>query len=249
MSGTEAPVRFVVVSARRSGSNMLCTLLDAHPDVLCHHELFNPRGVFAALSCRTAPWCMDELRQRDADPSGFLAQVWRRSAGYRAVGFKMTPGQSPSVLAAMLDDPGIRKIVLRRRNLVRTFVSERIAEAIDQWELYDAAERMPDRPRVRVDVGALLHHVADVQGFYRAVTGQMRATGQRWLEVAYETLAVHDAQSRLFDWLDVPALPEAVTARSVRQNPEPLEQLIANFREVQALLKNHPLSRALRDAD
>ena len=31
---------------------MLCTLLGSHEDVLCHHELFNPRGVFYALELR-----------------------------------------------------------------------------------------------------------------------------------------------------------------------------------------------------
>ena len=36
--------RFVILAAPRSGSNLLCTLLDSHPEILCHHEVFNPVG-------------------------------------------------------------------------------------------------------------------------------------------------------------------------------------------------------------
>ena len=51
-------VRFVVVAVRRAGSNMLCTLLDSHPAILCHHELFNPRGIFYALGLRGAGFAL-----------------------------------------------------------------------------------------------------------------------------------------------------------------------------------------------
>ena len=40
------PRRFVILAARRSGSNLLCSLLGSHPHVRCHHELFNPNGIF-----------------------------------------------------------------------------------------------------------------------------------------------------------------------------------------------------------
>ena len=36
--------RFVILAAPRSGSNLLCTLLNSHPEILCHHEVFNPVG-------------------------------------------------------------------------------------------------------------------------------------------------------------------------------------------------------------
>ena len=31
---------------------MLCTLLGSHPEILCHHEVFNPSGIFYALYYR-----------------------------------------------------------------------------------------------------------------------------------------------------------------------------------------------------
>ena len=44
--------RFVILAVPRTGSNLLCTLLNSHPEILCHHEVFNPQGIFTALTHR-----------------------------------------------------------------------------------------------------------------------------------------------------------------------------------------------------
>ena len=55
---------------------MLCTLLGSHEDVLCHHELFNPRGVYYAL----------ELRDGTFDLGGIASGIAIRSASSSASG-------------------------------------------------------------------------------------------------------------------------------------------------------------------
>ncbi len=239
--------RFVVLSARRAGSNMLCTILGAHPDVLCHHELFNPRGIFVALELRHAQ-PLGDLATRDRDPLAFLARAWAADApdlGRRWVGFKMTDRQQPVVLAAVLDDPDVAKLVLRRDDPVRAFVSERIAEVLDQWEVYDSRDLARERPRVRVDPEELRAHIAATRGYYDEITGRMAASGQRWLELRYEALTDLDEQRRAFAFLgarppDVPFAP-----RSVRQNGAPLAALITNYDELVRALQGGPLARFL----
>jgi LPS sulfotransferase NodH len=244
--GAEQPLRFVVLSARRAGSNMLCTILDAHPAVRCHHELFNPRGIFVALELRGQEHCFGDLSTRDRDPLGFLRQVWAASAQHAAVGFKMTREQQPEVLQAVLDDPGVRKIVLRRADLVRGFVSERIAERLDQWEVYDAAVLASPRPRVRIGVEELRRHVDEVEAYYRRITTALQRSGQAWLELHYEALSTLAEQARAFEHLGVAPPFQAIAARSVRQNPQPLHELVANHAELLAALHGDPLARSLQ---
>lgn len=236
--------RFVVLSARRAGSNMLCTILGAHPQVLCHHELFNPRGIFVALELRgRAPaW---ELAARDADPLGFLAQVWAAPHGRSRIGFKMTLRQAPTVLDAVLDDPGIDKLVLRREDLLRAFVSERIAEALDEWEVYAPEALTRQRPRVAVDPAALRSHVAGTHAYYEDVTGRLRDRGHRFIELRYEALETADEQRRMFAFLGVPPPPQPLPARSVRQNPEPLRALVDDYEALARALRGDPLERFL----
>ncbi len=241
----EAARRFVILSARRSGSNLLCTLIDSHPDALCHHELFNPRGIFTALDLRDMPTPLHDIAARERDPIAYLSQVWRYARGHACVGFKMTPGQHPDILQTVLDDAGVAKIVLRRNNPLRTLVSERIAERTGRWEAY-AGEACGQQaspgphPRVRIERDELDRHVRQVDAFYASVTDPMQRSGQRWLELHYESLFDAGEQQRLCAFLRLS--PRALQARSVRQNPEPLEQLLDNADALRRSLASTPLA-------
>ena len=68
--------RFVILAVPRTGSNLLCTLLNSHPQILCHHEIFNPAGVFAAPDYTGSDLKVDQLGERDDDEPGFLQRVW-----------------------------------------------------------------------------------------------------------------------------------------------------------------------------
>jgi LPS sulfotransferase NodH len=238
--------RFVILSARRSGSNLLCTLIDSHPDALCHHELFNPRGIFTALDLRDTATPLHDIATRERDPVAYLAQVWRYARGNACVGFKMTPEQHPEILQAVLEDSGIAKIVLRRDNPLRALVSERIADITGRWEAYVGEAGGQDidpaaRPRVHVERDELDRHVRQVQAFYDGLTDVMQRSDQRWLELRYESLFDADEQHRLCDYLGLS--PRPLQARSVRQNPEPLERLLDNADALRRSLASTPLAR------
>ncbi len=245
---TEAVRRFVILSARRSGSNLLCTLIDSHPDALCHHELFNPRGIFTALDLRDTATPLHDIAARERDPIAYLSQVWRYARGHACVGFKMTPEQHPEILQAVLEDSGIAKIVLRRNNPLRALVSERIADITGRWEAYAGDAGGQDinpaaQPRVHVERDELDRHVRQVQAFYDGLTGTMQRSDQRWLELRYESLFDADEQHRLCDFLGLS--PRPLQARSIRQNPEPLERLLDNADALRRSLASTPLARLL----
>lgn len=42
----EEPTRFVILSWKRTGSNLLCGMLHRHYQVTMHNELFNPIDIF-----------------------------------------------------------------------------------------------------------------------------------------------------------------------------------------------------------
>ncbi len=236
---TAAPRRFVILAARRSGSNLLCSLLGSHPEVRCHHELFNPNGIFTVLDERDEVTPADALAARDRDPLGFLERVWRDTRGARAIGFKMTPEQAPEVLAHVLADAGIAKIVLRRQNALRRLVSERIAGITGRWEAYDDASPLA-RPRIHVEAGELAEHAARVDAFHAGIETALLRRGQSSLSLRYECLFDPDEQARLLDFLDLP--PHPLRTRSIRQNPEPLDQLVENAPALRRALAGTPLA-------
>jgi LPS sulfotransferase NodH len=230
-----AIVRFVILAAPRTGSNMLCTLLGSHPDVLCHHELFNPDGIFYALDLRDGSLDLGDLEQRDRDPVAFLERIWSEHRGHSHVGFKMTHRQNEAVLDAVLRDRGVRKVVLRRRNRVRTYVSRLISEQTGRWEVYDEAELGREQPRVRVDVVALRQSVAENDAYYDDVERSLRDVGRPYLDVCYERLVAGEERTRLLEFLGLPHPDRAAATlrvRSVRQNPGTLRELVVNYDEL-----------------
>jgi len=242
-------VRFVIVAARRTGSNLLCTLLDSHPAILCHHELFNPRGIFQALSRREGDFDLGTIAERDEDPEAFLDRVWREARGHPCVGFKMTCGQAEATLRRVLGDRGVRKIVLHRRNRVKTWVSERMAEQLDQWEVYDEDALAAARPRLELGVRDLREHLARNEAFYERVEGSLEQSGQDFLRVDYEDLWTPEQRTRLLDFLDVRAGGMALTPGSVKQNPRDLRCVLANFEELAEALRGDELRDELLDLE
>src|SRR6516164_8567844 len=106
---SHATTRFVILAAPRTGSNMLCTLLHSHPEILCHHEVFNPNGIFYALGYRNGEIDLGTIDERDRSPIEFLARLWQHPIGFNCFGFKMTRGQDERVLQTVLEDCGIAR--------------------------------------------------------------------------------------------------------------------------------------------
>ncbi len=239
--------RFVILAAPRTGSNLLCTLLNSHPQVLCHHEVFNPNGVFTARDYQGKGLSVESLQQRDANPLGFLDRVWQSGTDSMCVGFKWTRGQNQDVLKSVLEDCGVKKIVLHRRNRIKTFVSEKIAQQTQQWEVYSPQELMLPRPQIQVELAELLQHMESNQRFYAELSAALSQSDQPHVEVEYETLFEREVQIRLFQFLAVSSPQIQPVAASVKQNPKDLRDTIANFTELAAQLPKGELLRELFD--
>jgi LPS sulfotransferase NodH len=238
--------RFVVLAAPRTGSNWLCSMLDSHPAVLCHHELFNPAGIHAALSWRGGAVDLDAalgtMEERDRAPLAFLERVWSQSCGCRAVGFKLNRGQNETAFAAALADPGIWKIVLRRDNRLKTFVSERIAACTGLWESYPDSPQSDGQVRIRVDLGELRRHIDENRAYYDSLTAEL--AGQDVLAVRYEDLVTSsDAWRPVFDFLAVGVAE--LHAETRKQNATDLREILLNFDEVAAALRGTELEAEL----
>lgn len=240
------PVRFVILAAPRTGSNMLCSMLNSHPQVLCHHELFNPEGIHYALDHRAGEIDLGSPAERDRDPEGFLAGLWQQSRGASALGFKLNRDQNDTAFRAVLADPDIRKIALVRRNRVQTFVSELIAQETGRWESYAFSDLRPYILKVHVDAQQLREHVARNKIYHAALHESLAATGQQCLDVAYEDLAEPAEQARILQYLGVAPAMTGLRPATVKINARDLRDLVANYTTLAAELSGSELEADLR---
>lgn len=236
----------MIIAPPRTGSNLLCTLLNSHPDILCHHEVFNPNGIFYALNLRDGSVQLGSLVDRDSDPMGFLDRLWQIPTDCSYVGFKMTRGQAPQVLESTLRDRGIKKLLLRRRNRVKTLVSELIAQETDQWELYCAEEKI-DPPKIQIGVTQLVDHATENQNFYNGILQTLVSLNQPYIELQYESLTSRIEQERILAFLGVQDPGRSLVPSSVKQTPGDLRTIISNFSELDSALSGTEYHRELHD--
>jgi LPS sulfotransferase NodH len=139
--------RFIVLGDARTGSNLLVDALNSHPQIVCFREVLNYVQDFVDYGVpgyddRDAEW----FAVRKANPARFLRE--RIFSGHaetvRAAGFKLHyahiwgfepqyHGLFERVLDALTRDTALRVVHLQRRNLLRSLLSLRLAQATGIW--------------------------------------------------------------------------------------------------------------------
>lgn len=207
--------RFVIVSRSRSGSNLLVSLLDAHPEIRVEGELLG--------------------RLEGRSPKDILDRLFRpHPPRVKAVGFKYFyyhPIDGDPAATADLLDPGTYRVVhLRRRNPLRTEISRRIAGRSDAWSRRRGREAPVERRRVRFTAEDLQRRLRQTRAWERAA--EVRWRGPGYLDVTYEDLATDPVMvsERVQRFLGVE--PRATRSPLRRQNPEPIRELLENYEEL-----------------
>ncbi len=214
--------RFVIFCPGRVGSELLVQLVDDHPGIACDAEI---------------------LSARRALPNRFVEfRAARRSRGVSAYGFKLIAEQLRFVQPirdprAWLEKQAARGtlITLERRDLLRQAISFTRAREIG-WHHHVGAP--PPSAPLWLDPAGVLAHLYVLEeslGWFGDVTGGLPA-----LRLCYEDdLETTEAQQRTVDriaeLLGLPSYP--VSATLVRSAPPDLHDAIANYGELEALLR------------
>lgn len=243
------PTRFVLLAAPRTGSNWLCTMLDSHPAILCHHEIFNPDFIRLSQSCSNGEIDLGTVAERDRAPLAVLQRVWANPLGRSVVGFKINRGQDERVFTAVLGDRSVRTIVLRRRNRVKSYVSEAVAMATGEWESYPYSPASAGQRRIDAHADALHAHIAANAAYYDGLYARLRERGDSPLELTYERLHDIDEQRRILAFLGVAPVGGELQALTRKQNSRDLRDIIRNFDQFAEQLAGTEFADELQSTD
>ena len=237
-SPTAITTRFIVLSEERSGSTLLVEELHRRwPEIRSKGE------------------CFSELIRSESDDFESVARrTFLDDSGEEIVGCKIFSGHvSEPQLRALLQLEGMRVIILRRRNQLRSYVSFKIAKKTKEWHWNQF--RLRDQPltaekrSITIDKRELFKGIIisnnRFQWFERATVGIPR------IDVWYEDLSAHldDELRRVATFLGAGAPAHENSPRLKRQNPEPLRDLVTNFDEVSEFLEDIGLAEFLIEED
>ena len=132
--------RFIILSAARTGSNVLASYLNSSEQIVCFRELFNwlAKEYIDFNVDGYDRFSAEDRALRDSDYKRFLQQrIFRpQPQGGRAVGVKMPYDHVwgyPGLLNWLAQDTELRVLHLKRRNQLRMLVSYKIALATGVW--------------------------------------------------------------------------------------------------------------------
>ena len=241
-------LRFVIVTAGRTGSTRLRLLLDSHPQLCCHGEIFGEN--LSTLAAAPDSPGLDALQaERAADPAQFLHTRVLQGAGHRAVGFKVLYEQMferwPGLVEALVADRRIHVVHLVRRNGLKRFMSEYFVGTVTHKHSVLRHEPLPEIQPVTIHVPSLLQNLHFLEA--RKTTTREIFKSHPWHEITYEDSAEDDSPGLqvLLDFLQVPRAPLTVGTRKIL--PDELSHLIANLDEVRSALQDSPFAACLEE--
>jgi LPS sulfotransferase NodH len=219
--GHQVDQRFAIVSNARTGSNYLLDGLKTSPAIRMYHEIFASHN-----------------REVGKGFQKILSTVFQyESKDTKLVGFKVfynhLTDDEWTKLAAHRD---LKVIHLTRRNRLRTIISLEIAFKTGQWTKASNSGG-PKEKRVTLDPLKLMKRLEQIEE--GEATTRVRFCDRSMLEIVYEELVQSPIEvfASVSNYLGVDGIDPG-KIRLKRQNPESVAQLVLNYKEVEAALKN-----------
>jgi LPS sulfotransferase NodH len=214
------PIRFAILCMGRSGSTMLQTMLDSHPNIRCFGELFHPNGGFADSG--------------NPDLSAFL-DATLASEQKAAIGFKM-PWNSLIIYPDVWDlfrRQQFRVILLTRENRLDQFLSMKLAIHNKMWHSFDDLGLHYPRERLHLDPVECLHHLQ----YFRFGDTMLREASHdlERATIDYRQLTNPTALAPIFSLLGVE--PQTLTPEVVRLRQGSQRDIIENYEELRESLR------------
>lgn len=244
-ASSEGAHKFVLVGTQRSGTTLVQTALDSHPDILCEGELFHMRRLFREIPKENYGepgyrWWLGRRLDRWAGHAMWRHAVVREYLEWfismhqsPALGFKLMwnqTGRFPEALSFVRRN-NFLLLHVRRRNSLRSLVSRFAAGARG---IHHSTEKV-STPRVTVPVDRLLPILQTIS----VENDNWKKLGNElpYLCVDYEDYVV-DTQienRRMLNFLGVSAdIP--IQSPLVKLTPNNLRDVIANYEAVERAL-------------
>jgi hypothetical protein len=206
-------INAVLASSGRKGTFMLLTALGSHPDVFAHDQVFSI-GTHAS-GTRTMRECFDRQRLGIAEHVAIVLPA------------SPTMTRPPDFWPAVFADRSIRVIHLRRRNMLRWYLSLELATLTGKWSCKDAPVEI--EPAITIDPYKAASAIATDLHCEWECSRQLAS--HQTIVIYYEDLQA-GSLSKAQELLG--AHPMAIRPTTKKQALRPLREAILNIEELEA---------------
>lgn len=229
--------RFFIFGLRRTGSTLLVSLLDSHPNIRCYSELFyqgrwkvHVRKFLKPLAFRYP----------------MLYLNWVCAIAFRpVVGFKLMVHHDEELnnLMEKLVQRNWRVISIRRRDVIHRVLSEAVLFTTRIPHSYGSSRQYHEK--IHIDESLFRKLLEENNRLERRETELLAKVPH--ISIVYEDDLANPQQwpqatKRILEFLDVPAIP--LSTRMVRTWETPYEQFVENYAKLVDIASSYNTNRS-----
>jgi hypothetical protein len=184
-------------------------MLNSHPDICCHGEIFSfglPLIGFAGISQDAKSNLVDFLKDlRDRSPLQVLRDIALYPGRFKAVGVKIKYSEwllekMSSTLDWLIASKDIKIIHLKRRNLLRRFVSHQLAKQTE-INVVVQKDRIPVYRKLTLSIDQCVSDIDFHQMQYKRFDRML--SGHHVIEICYEDMFYNESIQKILEFLQV----------------------------------------------
>lgn len=235
--------RFVVLTSPRSGSGWLIDMLNSHPAIVAHAELFHvERRTAPDYGARDLPYFEASLdrgrRVRLLHQVAYLRKLYAARPDVRVVGFKLTyvQAQANPALLPLLSLRRVRVVHLVRANLLAAAISWKVARESGTYHVRQG-EPANGQP-VSIDPEQLRSELEERELAIASARRRLERLHLPTLELSYEELVgrKEEALARVLRFLGLEPQVDLLESALQRGRSGPHLERLENAHEVRAAL-------------
>jgi hypothetical protein len=204
--------KFVIVTSQRSGSNMLVSMIDSHPQIRCFGELMRVtpdwmkrdgyRGVLRMLEKVDPVYREDTFRF--AHPHDFVNAVFSLVPNRQSYGFKQHLNQNPDFLYSLIKDPDWNILLLDRENKLAQYSSQKVSQATGQGNAPKGTKII--RVQVEFKENEFKKFVKQKEKEWDVIKQKLKSNGKNYFTIRYTDLISRSAKESMLQFLGVDSL-------------------------------------------
>lgn len=244
-------VKFVVVGVQRTGTTLIRTAIDSHPDIYCAGEVFKVASLrveqsyrgedgYAQYKSKNRLNVLKHYLRRSALTREYLDHLYATGA-HQAIGFKLMYNQSrqfPTIIP-YLKSQQVKVIHVVRENTLKTLVSRLTARVRGKYHSTVQLGAI----KISLPIATLVKRLQGIE--YQSRQWGEVFGGDNYVRVVYEEFVQNQSEesARIVDYIGVRKL--AIESPLVKLNPDDLSDIVENYDQVVRVLKGTPFERYL----
>jgi hypothetical protein len=222
---------------------MLVKILDTHPRITCHGELFRKRNVAMKGPLKVFKQIDKEFLSaayRQKHPDSLIDQVFNLSSlESSSVGFKLMLGQHEKYRDKIIADGSFKKILLYRHNTLACYSSELIAKLTGQGTVPISGSVKSAKAKFNIRQYRRFEKRRRLQ--YERVKNLIKRYSQPVLEVDYLSLVYGNGIKAVVNFLGQDPVVFDIKPKTKKRNPSNIVDRFENIKEVENFIVKNKL--------